>query len=144
MTKKLWMKTTKPSRISASIGSFTQAINHRRNNMSNTPETDAETMQDEWDHADTDFGPFEPSTMVSADFARKLERERDRARKLADEFHQDQTRLILERDEAREKAERYRMEANSFMLQRDEARNELLKCNEYNDELYRKLKNKII
>jgi hypothetical protein len=31
-----------------------------------------------------------------ADFARKLERERDGARKLADEFHQDQTRLILE------------------------------------------------
>jgi chromosome segregation ATPase len=48
--------------------------------MSDTPETDAETMQDEWDHADTDFGPFEPSTMVSADFARRLERERDEAR----------------------------------------------------------------
>lgn len=26
--------------------------------------------------------------------------------------------------------------------ERDEARNELLKCNEYNDELYRKLKTK--
>jgi hypothetical protein len=70
-----------------------------------------------------------------------VERERDGARKLADElFHQDQTRLILERDEARDKAERYRLEANALMMQRDEARNELLKCNEYNDELYRKLK----
>ena len=49
--------------------------------MSDTPETDAETMQDEWDHVDTDFGPFAPSTMVSADFARGLERERDEARK---------------------------------------------------------------
>ena len=47
--------------------------------MSDTPETDAETMQDEWDHVDTDFGPFEPSTMVSADFARILERERNEA-----------------------------------------------------------------
>jgi hypothetical protein len=51
-------------------------------------------------------------------------------------------RLERERDEAQEKAERYRLEANSFMLQRDEARNELLKYNEYNDELYRKLKTK--
>jgi hypothetical protein len=51
-------------------------------------------------------------------------------------------KLERERDEAQEKAERYRLEANSFMLQRDEARNELLKCNEYNDELYRKLKQK--
>lgn len=50
--------------------------------------------------------------------------------------------LKAERDEAIEKSERYRLEANSFMLQRDEARNELLKCNEYNDELYRKLKTK--
>ncbi len=48
--------------------------------MSDTPETDAETMQDEWDHVDTDFGPFAPSTMVSAEFARELERERDEAR----------------------------------------------------------------
>jgi hypothetical protein len=45
--------------------------------MSDTPETDAEAMQDEWDHVDTDFGPFAPSTMVSAEFARELERERD-------------------------------------------------------------------
>jgi hypothetical protein len=48
--------------------------------MSDTPETDAETMQDEWDYVDTDIGPFAPSTMVSADFARGLERERDEAR----------------------------------------------------------------
>jgi len=46
--------------------------------MSDTPETDAETMQDEWDHVDMDFGPFAPSIMVSAEFARRLERERDK------------------------------------------------------------------
>ena len=46
----------------------------------NTPETDAETMRDEWDHVDSDFGPFGPSDSVPADFARKLERERDEAR----------------------------------------------------------------
>ena len=45
-----------------------------------TPETDAETMRDEWDHVDSDFGPFGPSDSVPADFARKLERERDEAR----------------------------------------------------------------
>jgi len=33
----------------------------------------------------------------------KLERERDQARKLAEEFHKDQTRLLMERDEARER-----------------------------------------
>ena len=37
-----------------------------------TPETDAETMRDEYNHA-----PFAPSDTVPADFARRLERERD-------------------------------------------------------------------
>jgi hypothetical protein len=32
------------------------------------------------------------------EFCRKLECERDRARALADEFHKDQTRLLMERD----------------------------------------------
>lgn len=45
-----------------------------------TPETDAETMRDEYDHVDSDIGPFAPSNTVCADFARKLERERDEAR----------------------------------------------------------------
>lgn len=45
-----------------------------------TPETDTETMRDEYDHVDTDFGPFAPSDTVPADFARCLERERDEAR----------------------------------------------------------------
>jgi hypothetical protein len=98
--------------------------------MSDTPETDAQGFGD-------GRHPY-----VATDFARKLERERDEARKDL-EFRRDLYKVqegYLE--EAREKAERYRLEANSFMLQRDEARNELLKCNEYNDELYRKLKTK--
>ena len=44
-----------------------------------TPETDTETMRDEYDHVDTDLGPFAPSDTVPADFARRLERERDEA-----------------------------------------------------------------
>jgi hypothetical protein len=71
------------------------------------------------------------------------ETDNERTLKLALEvFTELANTLKQERDEAQEKAERYRLEANSFMLQRDEARNELLKCNEYNDELYRKLKQK--
>jgi hypothetical protein len=58
--------------------------------MSNTPETDAELM------AIKSVCKNEYMLDTMADFARKLERERDGARKLADEFHQDQTRLILE------------------------------------------------
>ena len=49
--------------------------------MNNTPETDAETMRDEWDHVDSDFGPFAPSNTVPADFARRLERERNELKK---------------------------------------------------------------
>ena len=42
-------------------------------------------MQDEYDHVDSALGPFAPSKTVPADFARKLERERDEAREtLAD------------------------------------------------------------
>ncbi len=58
--------------------------------MSDTPETDAELM------AIKSVCKNEYMLDTMADFARKLERERDGARKLADEFHQDQTRLILE------------------------------------------------
>jgi len=34
-------------------------------------------MRDEYDHVDSDHGPFAPSDMVPADFARRLERERE-------------------------------------------------------------------
>lgn len=37
-------------------------------------------MRDEYDHVDSDLGPFAPSDTVTAEFARKLERERDEAR----------------------------------------------------------------
>ena len=101
--------------------------------MSDTPETDA---------AWACFKGYTEPLQDVQDLSRKLERERDEARKDL-EFRRDLYKVqegYLE--EAREKAERYRLEANSFMLQRDEARNELLKCNKYNDELYRKLKTK--
>lgn len=61
--------------------------------MSNTPRTDAETMRDEYDHVDTEFGPFAPSVTVGVGFARQLEREldevtkeRDHLRKLINNF----------------------------------------------------------
>lgn len=60
-----------------------------------TPETDGK--------ASPHIGFYSCAT-VPADFARRLERERD---------------------EAREDAERYRRDANALMLQRDEAREEL-------------------
>ena len=57
---------------------------------SDTPRTDAETMRDEYDHVDTEFGAFAPSNTVSADFARQLERELNEAmaalRNLTDEI----------------------------------------------------------
>ena len=59
--------------------------------MSDTPETDKQRA----------YSIVYSDATVPADFARKLERERD---------------------EAREKAERYRLEANAMMAQRDEAR----------------------
>ena len=46
---------------------------------SDTPRTDAETMRDEYDHVDTEFGSYTPSDTVSADFARQLERELNEA-----------------------------------------------------------------
>ncbi len=85
--------------------------------MSNTPETDF--------HCWTDNSEELLIAVCHADFCRKLERERNEARKLADEFHKDQTRLLMERDEAREKAGRYRLEANALMMQRDEAREKI-------------------
>lgn len=61
--------------------------------MSDTPRTDAETMRDEYDHVDTEFGAFAPSDTVGADFARQLERElndatkeRDHLKKLITDF----------------------------------------------------------
>ena len=49
-----------------------------------TPETDVETMRDEYEHVDSDFGPFAPSDTVPADFARRLERERNELAELVD------------------------------------------------------------
>lgn len=65
--------------------------------MSDTPETDAKII------CSTHRSFKGVGGVVVSEFCRKLERERDRARKLADEFHQDQVRLLMERDEAREK-----------------------------------------
>jgi hypothetical protein len=59
--------------------------------MSDTPETDAQ--------ANPVFGKHSCATVL-ADFARKLERERDGARQLAEEFHRDQVTLLLERENA--------------------------------------------
>ena len=67
-----------------------------------TPETDTETMRDEYDHVDTDLGPFAPSDTVPADFARKLERERDEAREDATNYYAKIGELEQERDEARD------------------------------------------
>jgi hypothetical protein len=66
--------------------------------MSDTPETD---------HLEDQLGSAAKfSHPIIWRHARQLERERDEARKLADEFHKDQTRLLMERDKAREKIER--------------------------------------
>lgn len=62
--------------------------------MSDTPETD--NLEVQLGQAAMHSHP------ILWEHSRRMERERDRARKLADEFHQDQTRLILERDQARE------------------------------------------
>ena len=61
-----------------------------------TPETDIEHLQ-------FAMGGF------TLDFCRKLERERDSARELAQAFHKDQIILLRERDEARDLADRYRV-----------------------------------
>lgn len=54
--------------------------------MSDTPRTDAETMRDEYDHVDTEFGPFAPPVTVGVDFARQLERELAEVTKQRDEL----------------------------------------------------------
>lgn len=96
-------------------------------NERHTPETDARA-----------YIPLLGASTVSADFARKLERERDEAREDTPWYSNGETKdewlarqrekcAVLEResDEARENAERYRLEANAMMMQRDEAREAL-------------------
>jgi hypothetical protein len=72
--------------------------------MSDTPETDKNT----W--SDSSEGIL--YKVVSSDFARKLERERDEAREkydtLAVENMLEVNKLCKERDEAREQVDRYR------------------------------------
>jgi hypothetical protein len=56
--------------------------------MSDTPETD---------HLEVQLGQAAMhSHPILWEHSRRMERERDRARALAEEFHQDQKRLILE------------------------------------------------
>jgi len=123
--------------------------------MSDTPDTDAETMQDEWDHADTDFGPFEPSTTVPADFARELERERDEARADAHNYKEGYYIYSLqaesaerERDELREKYDKLAtenmLEVNKICNQRDAAIDAIMKIEEIfidGDDTYEDWKN---
>lgn len=59
--------------------------------MSDTPETDAAERM-----------AYGQEYMVPTEVARKLERERNGARELAQALHNDQVTLLLERDEARE------------------------------------------
>jgi hypothetical protein len=62
-----------------------------------------------------------------------LQRERDRARALAEEFHRDQVRLLMERDEARDKITRqadrisnlFDKDQTRLLMERDKAREEL-------------------
>jgi hypothetical protein len=61
--------------------------------MSDTPETDAKVS--------AHIGFYSCAT-VPAELCRRMERERDRARALAEEFHRDQVRLLMECDDARE------------------------------------------
>ena len=72
-----------------------------------TPETDAK--------ASPHIGFYSCAT-VPADFARKLERERDEWYYKAHANVAFTLEARAERDEAREKAERYRLEANALML----------------------------
>jgi hypothetical protein len=116
--------------------------------MSDTPETDALLERfrtiGEW-----------PDLFVHA---RRLERERDEARELVQKMSESNQVLLAEVKHYREMVEcstntnnesnlKLVLEevaklAKTLKAERDEARNELLKCNEYNDELYRKLKTK--
>lgn len=65
--------------------------------MSDTPETDAKL------HGIKAVCIDDYMLDTMADFARRLERERNEARKLASALHEDQTKLIMERDEACDK-----------------------------------------
>lgn len=67
----------------------------------NTPETDAK--------ASPHIGFYSCAT-VPAEFARKLERERDKAREDATNFYAKIGELECERDEARREVDRYREE----------------------------------
>jgi hypothetical protein len=101
--------------------------------MNDTPETDAETMQDEMDHVDSDIGPFAPSNTVCADFARKLERERDEAidkyQSLQKTFEEWQLKFLSEQAELlhNKDVERDKLfdEAYQIRIERDEARSKL-------------------
>jgi uncharacterized coiled-coil DUF342 family protein len=62
----------------------------------------------------------------------RVERERDRARALAEEFHRDQVRLLMERDEAREKladalqeVDLRTLDFDRMRAERDEAREKI-------------------
>lgn len=111
--------------------------------MSDRPtlETDAETMRDEYNHTDSDFGPFAPSDTVPADFARRLERERDEAREDATNYCARIGELEKERDEARAQVENQKARIGELFsalekltAERDEARArvELIKPHENN------------
>ena len=78
------------------------------------------TMRDEYDHVDSDFGPFAPSDTVPADFARRLERERDEARDKCASWIREWRGL---RDFCRQLDE----DANDRLRERDEAREKLQK-----------------
>ena len=77
-----------------------------------TPITDAETMRDEYDHVDTEFGPFAPSETVSADFARALERQLAEAKELQSTWE----KVAIGGELRRTRAER---ERNKAIEQRD-------------------------
>ena len=100
--------------------------------MSDTPETDKNT----W--SDSSEGIL--YKVVTSDFARRLERERDEAReKLADALQEvdlrtlDFDRMRAERDEAREKIERqaerisnlFEKDQTRLLMERDEARDQV-------------------
>jgi hypothetical protein len=102
--------------------------------MSDTPETDAAT------HDLSDYGPLVPCSWgdwVSADFARKLERERDEARKQVEnqkvrigEFFSALEKLTSERDKLKQLLAADSENVDAYLgvcIERDEAR-EALDC----------------
>jgi len=91
--------------------------------MSNTPETDAESC-----YPDSNLGEC-----VCADFARKLERERDEAQadcleqaRLLGMGSEREARLISERDDALSQIAQAECRAERFCQERDEARNDIV------------------